>query len=97
MDRLFSHPPVPSPPDYTADVPILMYHHVVEEVTDGSDAMAVSQEALDRQLRLLAEEGFHAVTAQELIDWLSSRCLLPLTTDITAIIPWPAPFWRSMG
>lgn len=77
MDRLFSHPPVPSPPDYTADVPILMYHHVVEEVTDGSDAMAVSQEALDRQLRLLAEEGFHAVTAQELIDYVYHGGSLP--------------------
>lgn len=39
--------------------------------------MAVSQDALDRQLRFLAEEGFHAVTSQELIDYVYHGGKLP--------------------
>ena len=77
MDLLFSDPPVPDPADYTVDVPILLYHHVVEELGDGTDDSVISLETLDRQLRLLAEEGYHAVTSRELIDYVYHGGSLP--------------------
>lgn len=77
VERLFSDPPAADPSDYTVDVPILLYHHVVEEVQGEHNGVAVSRETLERQLRFLAEEGYHAVSSQELIDYVYYGGALP--------------------
>ncbi len=77
LDWLFEHPPAADPAAYTTDVPILLYHHVAEQVKAGDDETVVSTEAFERQMRQLAEEGYHAVSSQELIDYVYRGTPLP--------------------
>lgn len=77
MDQLFANPPAADPADYTVDVPILLYHHVVEEPEEAQGGTAVSREALERHLRFLAEEGYHTVSSRELIDYVYHGGELP--------------------
>lgn len=74
LDGLFSDPPTAKVEDYTADVPVLLYHSIVEE--PGS-YLEVSPETFDAQMRFLAENGYHAVTTQELIDYVYHGGELP--------------------
>ena len=74
LDGLFSDPPAAEAGDYTADVPVLLYHSIVEE--PGS-YLEVSPETFDAQMRFLAENGYHAVTTQELIDYVYHGGTLP--------------------
>lgn len=74
LDGLFSQPPVAGVEDYTADVPVLLYHSIVEE--PGS-YLEVSPEAFGEQMRFLAENGYHAVTTQDLIDYVYHGGALP--------------------
>lgn len=74
LDGLFSDPPIARVEDYTADVPVLLYHSIVEE--PGS-YLEVSPETFDGQMRFLVENGYHAVTAQELIDYVYHGGTLP--------------------
>lgn len=78
LDWLFDNPPAADPAGYTADVPILLYHHVVDELGEGDDRQTVvSTATFERQMRQLAEEGYHAVSSQELIDYVYRGAPLP--------------------
>ena len=67
VDALFSRPPVPDPAGYTAEVPVLLYHSI-EETSD--DYLCVSVKTFETQMRTLAENGYHAVTTRDLIDYV---------------------------
>lgn len=74
LDRLFSRPPVPDPAAYTADVPVLLYHHIDPDVTSDS---VVTKETFEAQIRALAEAGYTAVTFPEMIDYVYHGGSLP--------------------
>lgn len=74
LDELFYNPPVADTNSYTVDVPILLYHGIVEE--PGSD-LEVSPKTFGEQMRFLAENGYHAVTTQDLIDYVCHGGQLP--------------------
>lgn len=60
---------------YTAQVPILMYHHL-DENADGND-MIVTPEHFDAQIRALTEAGYTAVSLEELYDYVRYGAALP--------------------
>lgn len=74
LDQLFENPAAPDPRSYTADVPILMYHHFAPE--DDRNTV-VSPETLEEQLKAIARAGYTAVTFQELVDYVYHRGDLP--------------------
>lgn len=74
LDELFSDPPAVPAEDYTVDVPVLLYHSIVEE--PGS-YLEVSPETFARHMELLAENGYHGVTTRELIDYVYHGGTLP--------------------
>jgi peptidoglycan/xylan/chitin deacetylase (PgdA/CDA1 family) len=55
-------------------VPVLNYHQINDE---DFDCMTVSTENFDRQMRYLSENGYHAITPDELADWLENGTPLP--------------------
>ncbi|MBR5329806.1 MAG: polysaccharide deacetylase family protein [Firmicutes bacterium] len=60
----------------TAYLPVLVYHHFQEESpTDNS--LYVSKDSFDDQMRALKENGYSAVTAQQLIDFVKMGIPLP--------------------
>lgn len=59
----------PDPSDYTAQVPILMYHHLSEDTISG--------ETLDEQLSALAGAGYTAVTFEDLRAYVERGTDLP--------------------
>lgn len=64
-------------PQFT-EVPILMYHHLVEEPDDpaiGQDTLWVGQ--FRRQLELLRKEGYHTVSIEQLIAFATRGEPLP--------------------
>ncbi len=67
LDELFSNPPVPDPASYTADVPVLLYHHIYSEASDNT---TVTPQTFETHIRTLAENGFTAVTFPEMIDYV---------------------------
>ena len=74
LDKLFADPPRPEVSSYTADVPVLLYHHISENPADG---MTVSPETFEEQMRFLAENGYHAVTIRQMIDYVCHGGELP--------------------
>ncbi len=60
---------------YTCRVPILMYHHFVEDGGDTSSALSAS--SFEEQLKTLSEAGFTAVTYDELISYVELGEALP--------------------
>ena len=74
LDELFADPPQPELDSYTADVPILLYHHIDE---NPADSMTVTPETFEEQMRFLAENGYHAVTVQQMIDFVCHGGDLP--------------------
>lgn len=74
LDELFSDPPVPQAEDYTVDVPVLLYHSIAEQ---PDSYLKVSPEAFDEQMRFLAENGYHGVTTQDMIDYVYHGGKLP--------------------
>ena len=57
-------------------VPVLMYHHFVEEGPVGADTV-VSAQRFEEQLRALKEAGYTAITPQQLVDYVERRSPLP--------------------
>ena len=55
----------PDPADYTAEVPVLMYHHFSE--TETGD-IVVRPETFALHMQTLRDAGYQAVTVQEMID-----------------------------
>jgi len=65
----------PDEEDYVCDVPILMYHHIAEE-TDGN-SMIITPTDLEAQIKSLAENGYTAVTFEELDAYVTYGTELP--------------------
>ena len=74
LDELFADPPQPEADSYTADVPVLLYHHIAE---DAADYTTVTPETFEEQMRFLAENGYHTVTIQQMIDYVCHGGELP--------------------
>lgn len=62
--------------DSTAEVPVLLYHHL-DPKADGSNDMAVSPEAFERQIRALYEAGYTAVSIDALQAYVNTGAALP--------------------
>ena len=60
--------------DYTAQVPILMYHHLEET---GDDSMKISVSLFEEQIRALAEAGYTAVSFDQLRAYVMEGTPLP--------------------
>ena len=74
LNELFSNPPRPEADSYTADVPVLLYHHIAE---DADGIITVTPETFERHMCFLAENGYQAVTIQEMIDYVYHGGELP--------------------
>lgn len=74
LDELFASPPRPDAAAYTAEVPVLMYHHFT---ADPDSDTQVSPETFDAQMKALQEAGYEAVTFQEMIDYVYHGGSLP--------------------
>lgn len=59
---------------YTKDVPILMYHSVVETATKDTE---ISIEKFEEQIKKLKEEGYTAIFLQDLVDYVEKGIELP--------------------
>lgn len=62
--------------DYTADVPILMYHHLTEEADDESRD-EIKPESFEAHMSWLKENGYTAVFLDEMIDFVNGEGELP--------------------
>ncbi len=62
--------------DYTAHVPILMYHSFTDDPS-GTDDVTVWTEDFREQLEALREQGYHGVFYRDLIDYVSRGTPLP--------------------
>ena len=60
--------------EYTACVPVLMYHDLAEE---GESSVTVSPERFEEHLRALAQAGYTAVTLEELSAYVNQGAPLP--------------------
>lgn len=74
LDGLFSDPPAAGAESYTADIPVLLYHHIDE---NPADRMTVTPETFEEQMRFLAENGCHAVTVRQMTDYVFHGGELP--------------------
>jgi len=70
---LFYVKPMPHT-EYTATVPILMYHHIDEDVTSD---MVVSPDTFAAQMRALYEHGFNVIPLSRLVDFVDRGVPLP--------------------
>lgn len=61
--------------DCTSSVPVLMYHHIAEE-TNGN-TMVITPEAFESHIAALANEGYTAVTLEELYEYVTTDADLP--------------------
>ncbi len=59
---------------YTADVPVLMYHHI-DEV--GNDSTAITPELFEAQMKALRDAGYESVTPDDLIAYVRRGEPLP--------------------
>jgi len=59
---------------YTAEIPILMYHHITDNVLSDMD---VTPEIFYVQMRALYENGFTAITLRQLVDFVDYGTPLP--------------------
>ncbi|MDD6984581.1 MAG: polysaccharide deacetylase family protein [Clostridia bacterium] len=59
--------------DYTKDVPVLMYHNIAEEPND----MTVTPETFRMHMETLAENGYTAVTLDDMVNYVYSGGELP--------------------
>ena len=60
--------------EYTANIPILMYHHIDENVTSD---MVVTPTTFAAHMRALYENGFNTVTLRQLVDFVDYGIPLP--------------------
>lgn len=59
---------------YTAKVPVLMYHHLDDE---GNDTTTITPETFEAHLKALRENGYTAITIEELISYVDGNGILP--------------------
>ena len=60
--------------EYTAIVPILMYHHIEDDVRND---MIVTEETFAMHMRVLYEHGFNAIPLSRLVDFVDRGVPLP--------------------
>jgi len=65
-------------------IPVLMYHHIVEDLSryEGNEAV-VSVDQFREQMRFLAQEGFTTLNARQLLDHLNGESVPENTVVIT--------------
>jgi peptidoglycan/xylan/chitin deacetylase (PgdA/CDA1 family) len=78
---------VPIAPVRTADVPVLMYHRIVEDVPPASTlpGLYVTPEAFDAQLSALWARGWHTITAAALGEAIAARREEPAKTFVISV------------
>jgi peptidoglycan/xylan/chitin deacetylase (PgdA/CDA1 family) len=54
---------------YTTEVPILMYHHLVEDVGEVNDA-SITVQTFEAQMATLSRAGYHTVSFSQLYDYV---------------------------
>ncbi len=59
--------------DYTAEVPILLYHHIAEETNENT----ITEEQFRAEMKLLRDRGFHTVTFDQMISYVEQGTDLP--------------------
>ncbi len=72
--RYFSVPE-PDAGLYTADLPVLMYHHIAEE--SGGDGTTIGRAEFEEQLKALAGAGYEAVSVSDLLAYVENGAELP--------------------
>lgn len=60
----------------TLPVPVLMYHHVLEDESRLGDYV-ISPQELEGDLQYLKEQGYETILPQQLVDWCQSGTPLP--------------------
>jgi len=60
--------------EYTANIPILMYHHIDWDITSD---MVVSPDTFAAHMRALYEQGFNAIPLSRLVDFVDRGVPLP--------------------
>lgn len=70
---LFSHP-FPIDGYQEQKIPVLMYHHLAENINNTT---VISPHNFENQMRILKAEGYHAISAQELYDYFNNAIKLP--------------------
>lgn len=74
MDGFFDKEPALEA-SYTAQVPVLTYHHLAEGVTD--DSMVTTPERFEEQIAAITEAGYTAVSLEELYSYVAYGAVLP--------------------
>lgn len=72
--------PSAQPRKRTAKVPILVYHHISQSVSDGSRALrrlTVNADVFAQQMKYLQDNGYHVITFSALADYLEQGRELP--------------------
>ncbi|HEX7042412.1 MAG TPA: polysaccharide deacetylase family protein [Patescibacteria group bacterium] len=73
---------------FCLQVPVLMYHHVQpEEIAreKGQTSLTVDNNFFDRQMSYLASNGYHTISAEELVNALVSHTQLPPKTVVVTL------------
>ena len=65
---------MPKNQEYTKEVPILMYHSIVEEATKGTE---VSKKNFEEQIKELKNNGYEAILVEDLIEYVYNGKELP--------------------
>lgn len=82
-------PATPTPaPDYCIDLPIVMYHHIqplpiAEQL--GHAPLTVNADDFDQQVKYLKENGYNAISAEDLVNALVTRTPLPAKSIMLTI------------
>lgn len=56
------------------EIPILMYHHLEDNINNTT---VISPKSFENQMKLLKMEGYQAISAQQLYDYLNDQAPLP--------------------
>lgn len=74
--------------DYCINVPVLTYHRIQPQsvaIEKGQTAGSVDNEIFDQQMGYLASNGYHTITAGELVNALKNHSVLPSKTIIITL------------
>jgi peptidoglycan/xylan/chitin deacetylase (PgdA/CDA1 family) len=74
--KIFGKDNVPQPVEnYSVNVPILMYHHIAEEVKDKGTT--VTPETFEKQMAALKAKGYNTILCNDLVDYVYEGKELP--------------------
>lgn len=74
VDELLSRVFPPEPEEYTAQLPVLMYHNLSP---DAKDDMTVTPEVFREHMEALCGAGYHSVTLTQVTDYIEKGTELP--------------------